>query len=112
MASEFNLLDWFTVELCSNRLTKDIVDATSKILIHSLLANDYNPGDFSLCDLIYAFVIYKVLRSRKVILPTFIDEERELQVNIWVMKFLFPNEYVAFVARSQDLHLIENLWSL
>ena len=52
-----------------------------------------SPRDLAFLDLSFACVLYKLLEFEEVNFPIWNTDDQEIQINIQLVKLLFPNEF-------------------
>ena len=57
------------------------------------MPNIATPTDVASCDLTFACILFKLIKSKSVQFPPLKEDEKELQVHHRFAKILFPSEY-------------------
>ena len=102
MADNFQFPEWFTTDKApdeySRRVTlatRNILEETDARIIIDTTKMVINPHDLVFLDLPFAFILYKLLTHKEVNFPIWDIDDQELQINMRLLKFLFPKDFLA-----------------
>ena len=100
MSSSLQIPDWFNVQSAPKPPTIAVADAVLKFLKdcdNESIVEECRKLllllDIAACDLISAYILFKILKAKNVKFPELKDDAKELQVHQRIAKFLFPTEY-------------------